>query len=85
MLEIQVVGTGCPNCQKLEALCNDVISDEQLEAQIEKVTDIDQFPELGVFLTPGLIINGEVVSTGKIPTKSTLTHWLTSAVSNTNS
>jgi len=76
MLEIKVVGTGCPNCQKLEALCKEVIGEGNLDAQVEKVTDINQFADLGVFMTPGLIVNDEVVSSGKIPTKSTLQHWL---------
>jgi len=77
MLQIKVVGSGCPNCQKLEALCNEVINEADLEAQIEKVTDVNQFADLGVLMTPGLVIDGEVVSSGTIPTKATLQHWLT--------
>jgi small redox-active disulfide protein 2 len=76
MLSIKVVGSGCPNCQKLEALCNEVTTEQNLNANIEKVTDVNDFPELGVFLTPGLIVNDKVLSQGKIPTKSTLEHWL---------
>lgn len=76
MLQIKVVGSGCPNCQKLEALCNAVINENDFEAQIEKVTDVNQFADLDIFMTPGLVVNGEVVSSGKIPTKSTLQHWL---------
>ncbi|HKJ69460.1 MAG TPA: thioredoxin family protein [bacterium] len=76
MLQIKVVGSGCPNCQKLEALCREVIAENDLDAQINKVTDVNQFAELGVFMTPGLIVNDEVVSSGKIPTRSTLKHWL---------
>jgi len=76
MLHIKVVGSGCPNCQKLEALCREVIDEGDLDAQIEKVTDVNQFADLGIFMTPGLVVNDEVVSSGKIPTKSTLKHWL---------
>lgn len=76
MLQIKVVGPGCPNCQKLETLCDEVVSENNLDAQIEKVTDVNQFAELGIFMTPGLVVNDEVVSSGKIPTKSTLKHWL---------
>lgn len=76
MLNIKVVGSGCPNCQKLEALCNEVVSEKGFEANIEKVTDVNDFAELGVFITPGLIVNDNVLSQGKIPTKSTLEHWL---------
>lgn len=76
MLNIKVVGSGCPNCQKLAALCEEVIEENELDAEIEKVTDLDKFAEIGVFMTPGLVVNDEVVSSGKIPTKSTLAKWL---------
>ena len=76
MLNIQVAGSGCPNCLKLEKLCNEVVKENNLEANIEKVTDMNKFGDLGIFITPGLIVNGKVLSQGKIPTKSTLAHWL---------
>ncbi len=79
MLKIQVVGSGCPNCQKLEALCREVISKNALDAEIEKVTDFNRFAALGVFMTPGLIINGKLLSMGRIPVKSTLEHWITNS------
>jgi len=76
MLNIQVAGSGCPTCLKLEKLCNEVVKENNLEANIEKVTDMNKFGDLGIFITPGLIVNGKVLSQGKIPTKSTLAHWL---------
>lgn len=76
MLNIKVVGSGCSNCQKLETLCNEVVLEKGFEANIEKVTNVNDFANLGVFMTPGLIVNDNVLSQGKIPTKSTLEHWL---------
>jgi small redox-active disulfide protein 2 len=76
MLNIKVVGSGCPNCKKLEALCKEVVEENKIEANIEKVTDLNTFADLGVMMTPGLIVNDKVISQGKIPTKSTLIHWL---------
>ena len=76
MINIKVLGTGCPNCQKLEDLCNEVVSENQIDAEIEKVTDINRFGEFGVFLTPSLVVNNNVLVQGKLPTKSTLTNWL---------
>ncbi len=76
MLHIQVVGPGCANCVKLAQICEEVVSENQIEVDLEKVTDINKFAELGVFITPGLVVNGKVLSSGKIPTKSTLIHWL---------
>jgi small redox-active disulfide protein 2 len=76
MLHIKVVGTGCPNCQNLEKMCQEVITENNLDGEVEKVTDISKFAELGIFMTPGLVVNGKVLSSGKIPLKSTLEHWL---------
>ena len=76
MINIKVVGSGCPNCNKLEALCKEVVAEEGIEARIEKITDFNKFGELGIFITPGLLINDKVVSSGKIPTKSTLVNWI---------
>lgn len=76
MLNIKVVGSGCPNCQKLESLCREVTSEQNIEASIEKITNVIDFADLGIIKTPGLVVNDEVLSQGKIPTKSTLEHWL---------
>lgn len=76
MLRMKVVGPGCPNCEKLEKLCQEVVIENDLEAQVEKVTDVSKFAELGVMLTPALLVNDKLVVSGKIPVKSTLAHWL---------
>lgn len=79
MLHIQVVGPGCINCETLEKLCFNVAAEQNLDANIEKITDVRKFAELGVFMTPALIVNGKILSMGKIPTKHTLAHWLLEA------
>jgi len=76
MLNIKVAGPGCPNCQKLEEMCMAAVKELDIEAKIEKVTDIKEMSSLGVAFTPGLIINGKIKSSGKLPTKSTLVHWI---------
>jgi small redox-active disulfide protein 2 len=76
MLDIKVLGPGCANCIKLENLVKEVISENNIRANIDKVTDRNKFMDYGVMLTPGLVVNGKVLSSGKIPTKSTLEHWL---------
>ena len=76
MIHIKVVGPGCTNCVKLTQMCQEAITESHLEADLEKVTDIKKFADLGVFMTPGLVVNDKVLSSGKIPTKSTLIHWL---------
>lgn len=76
MLTIRIVGSGCSNCENLFQLCKIVAAENKLDAEIQKITDKDKFTELGVWMTPALIVNGKILSQGKIPTKSTLEHWL---------
>jgi len=80
MMNIKIVGAGCPNCLKLEAICREVVSENNFKAEIEKITDFNQFPDLGIMITPGLIVNDKVISQGKIPVKSTLKAWLEKSV-----
>ena len=80
MLNIKVLGSGCTNCINLEKLCREVISENNIEAEIEKVTDYKDIMSYGIMSTPGLVVNGKVIHSGKLPTKSTLAHWLTNTV-----
>ena len=73
---IKVYGSGCANCKKLEAMCNEVIKENNIDAAIEKVTDIQEIMRTGILSTPGLEINGKMISSGKLPTKSTLANWI---------
>jgi small redox-active disulfide protein 2 len=82
MLNIKVVGPGCMNCTKLEQLCREVVAENNIDANIEKISDINKFAELGILMTPGLIINNKVISSGKVPVKSTLEHWIKDSVEN---
>lgn len=80
MLNIKVLGPGCANCVNLENLCKEVIAENDIEAVIEKITDYKDIMSYGIMSTPGLVINSKVVLSGKLPTKSTLTHWLMNAL-----
>ncbi|HOK62148.1 MAG: thioredoxin family protein [Tenuifilum sp.] len=76
MVEIKVLGIGCPNCHKLEAMCHEVVNELGIDAHIESVTDMNQFMDYGVLLTPALVINNEVKVQGKLPLKPTLVNWI---------
>jgi len=76
MLNIKVVGSGCPTCQKLEQLCREVITENNIEAEIEKITDVNSFADLGVFITPGLLLNNQLISSGKLPAKASIEEWV---------
>lgn len=76
MTTIKVYGTGCARCRNLEHLCYDAVAEMNIDADIQKVTEIDAIVKAGILMTPGLEINGKIVSAGKIPTKETLIHWI---------
>ncbi|MBT8387812.1 MAG: TM0996/MTH895 family glutaredoxin-like protein [Ignavibacteria bacterium] len=82
MLNIKVAGPGCMNCEKLYSMCQDILMENNVDAELEKVSDRDKITELGIWMTPGLIVNDKVLSQGKIPTRSTLEHWLLDASKN---
>ncbi|MGB9745451.1 MAG: thioredoxin family protein [Bacteroidales bacterium] len=77
MVEIKIIGNNCPYCIKLEKLCREVVAENQIEATIEKITDLNEFGKYGVMLIPGLVLNGRLLTQGKLPLKHTLVHWLT--------
>ena len=84
MLNIKVLGSGCTNCINLEKLCREVVTENSIEAEIEKVTDYKDIMRYGIMSTPGLVINGKVIHSGKLPTKTTLVHWLVNALAEEN-
>ena len=65
-MEIQVLGTGCSKCLKLVENVQAAVTDLGLDCQIDKVTDIKDIMGYGVMLMPGLVVNGEVRSAGKV-------------------
>ena len=73
---IKVYGSGCANCKKLEQMCIDALQELNINATVEKVNDLQEIMKTGILSTPGLEINGKIISSGKLPTKSTLIHWI---------
>jgi small redox-active disulfide protein 2 len=76
MKKIEVLGPGCPNCQRLEANAREAVAMAGVEAEIVKVTDYRQIVSYGVMSTPGLVIDGTVVSYGRIPSPGDIAEWL---------
>ena len=81
MLEIKVLGPGCANCSKLEQITRKAVSEMGFEAQISKVTDYAEIMSYPIVSTPGLVINGDVVCSGRVPTQAEVTTWLVDAES----
>lgn len=75
--DIKVLGTGCSKCKALEKSVRQVADELELDASIEKVEDIQKIMEYGVMHTPGLVINGEVIFSGRVPKSKELKKILT--------
>lgn len=67
-MKIEILGTGCAKCKALEEATKQAVAQSGQFAQIEKVEDIMKIMEYNVMSTPGLVIDGKVVSTGKLLT-----------------
>lgn len=78
MLKIKVLGPGCANCKRLEQITNSEVEKLGVDADIEKVTDYGQIMAYGVLATPGLVINEQVMVSGRIPTNQEVAQWLNS-------
>ncbi len=69
-MDIKVLGPGCPKCHTLEKNTKEAVRELGLEAEVSKVTDVNEIAGYGVFITPGLVVDGEVKLTGKVATKN---------------
>ena len=64
---IQILGSGCPKCQKLEERARQAVAELKLDCQIDKVKDLQQIMAFGVMITPALVVDGVVKVAGKVP------------------
>lgn len=76
MLNVKILGSGCANCKRLEATVRKVADTHHLKAEIEKVTDYAEIMKWPILSTPGLVVNGKLVSTGRIPNETEIANWL---------
>lgn len=67
MKQVQILGTGCPKCEKLAKTTAEAAELAGIDCEIEKVTDIQKIMQYGVMMTPALVIDGKVKVVGKVP------------------
>lgn len=79
-MEIIILGPGCPNCKKLEQVARDAVAELAVEATIRKVTDYAEIMKYPILSTPGLVIDGALASSGRIPSKAEVVSWITKAL-----
>lgn len=75
-MKIEVLGMGCAKCNKLEQEVREALKELDIEAEVEKVSDLSKISSYGVLMTPGLVINGKVYASGKLPAAATLKGWI---------
>jgi small redox-active disulfide protein 2 len=76
-MEIKVLGPGCPKCQKTEEIVREAVREAGVEAEVTKVKDTMEIAKTGVFMTPAVMVNGEVKCVGKVPEKEEVMKWIT--------
>ena len=76
-MEITVLGPGCPKCKSLEKMVTDKVSELGIDATVRKEEDIIKIMSYGILSTPGLVIDGKVVMSGRLPSNNELTDLLT--------
>ena len=76
MVSVKILGTGCKKCQNLENKVRELTASNNINAVVEKVTDIQEMLNYGIMMTPGLIINEKVKSYGVIPKDDQILKWL---------
>lgn len=64
---VKILGSGCANCHRLEANTRDALATLGLEATVEKVTDVGDIASYGVMRTPGLVVDEQVLVSGRVP------------------
>jgi small redox-active disulfide protein 2 len=80
-MEVTILGTGCPNCKRLEKVTREALAEMDVEATVTKVTDMVDILAYNIPATPGLVIDGTVVSYGRIPKKGEIASLIATALS----
>ncbi len=79
-MNIKILGPGCAKCHALEKAVSEIISELKVEAQVEYVKDMAKILEYPILTTPGLVIDGKVITSGKVPGKAEMTKYIMNAL-----
>lgn len=79
MMNIKILGGGCANCKRLEQIARKVVEENHIEAEFEKVMEYADIMKFGVMSTPGLVVDGKVLCSGRIPSEAEVAAWLKAA------
>jgi small redox-active disulfide protein 2 len=75
MIDIKVLGTGCSNCKSTAGLIETVARAKGVEFTLTKVEDMQDIMSYGIMSTPGVVVDGQVVHAGGVPTRPKVEGW----------
>jgi small redox-active disulfide protein 2 len=80
-VEVKILGSGCPNCKRLEKVTRQALDEMGVQATVTKVSDFADIMAYDILSTPGLVIDERVVSSGRVPSKAEVTTLIATALS----
>ena len=80
-MKIKILGPGCSRCDQLEKMTKEVVKELGIDVSLEHVKDVTKIMEYPILHTPGLVLNEELVCSGRVPTKAEVTTYITTALS----
>ena len=75
-MEIKILGPGCPKCEQAKAVVEEALKEAGVVAKVDKVTNLMEIAGYGVMGTPAVVVDGEIKSVGKIPSKNDIKKWI---------
>ena len=79
-MNIKVLGPGCAKCHTLDKLVREVVKETNTDATVDYIQDMRKILDYPILTTPGLVINGEVVCSGRVPSKQEITKWINAEI-----
>ena len=79
-MQIKILGPGCARCHQVEQTAREVVKELAIDASIEEVKDIKKIMSYSILTTPGLVVNEELVCSGRVPTKTEVTQFIINAL-----
>lgn len=76
MKKIQIYGTGCPKCIKLQANAEEAARSIGMDVEVEKVSEIEDIMAAGIMMTPGFAIDGKIITVGKLLSSKQIVEYL---------
>ena len=79
-MRIKILGPGCARCHQVEQTAREVVKELGIDATIEEVKDVKKIMEYPILTTPGLVVDEELVCSGRVPNKAEVTQFITTAL-----